>query len=237
MVTRRLVACTALLGVFVLVTACTRPPTPAGAAAAVDSALMVKDIYDAFDQPTHSTVPRLCAVLNASPQTVNVVGSLDASTRDISDRTERSPFSIPLLIDDALEDARHAECHWSRLATPEYFRVSVEATAYENTPATRYARAAFAKMINDSKYEITYERAPFGSAACVAVSGRTYYGVLRKENVLMAVIISTPETIPVEWRETVSMSPVYAVLSVLNEQFGGGTGAPEQSPDEYDDCS
>lgn len=237
MVTWGLVACA--LAVVVPVTACTpRPPTPAGAAAAADSVLIVKDIYDEFDQPTHSGVPRLCKELNDSSETVDVVGSLDASTRNISDRTQRSPFSIPFLIDDALEDARHAECHWSPLATPQHFKISVEMTVYQNTPATRYARSAFAKIINDSKDEnLAYEKVALGSAACVASSGQTYYGVLRKDNVLMTVTISTPQPIPAEWSKTVSTSPAYAMLSVLNEKFGSGTGAPKQSPDKHDDCS
>lgn len=235
--TRRLGACAVLLAVVVPVAACARPPTPAGAVAAGDSVLLGKDLHDELDQPTHSGVKGLCRVLNTNPKTMEVVGVLDASTRHISDRTKRSPFSIPFLIDDALEDARHAECHWSPLTTPQYFKVSVELTEYQKTPATRYARAAFAKIINDSKYEITYDRVALGSAACIAGSAQTYYGLLRKDNVLMAVTISTPTPIPAEWRKTVSASPVYAVLSVLNEQFGGGTGAPAQSPDEHDDCS
>lgn len=250
MVTRRIVGCAALLGVFVLVTACTRPPTPAGALSAVDALQMGKDGYDAFDQPRHRSVPLdLCEALNKNPETVKVVGSLDASTRRIGDRTKRSPFSVPFLIDDALEDAGDAECHWSSLTTPQHFKISVEVTAYQKTPATKYARAAFEKIINDSTrdksayendsmYEnLAYERVALGSAACVAASGRMYYGMLRAENVLMAVTIYTERPIPADWRNTIPTNPVYAVLSVLNDKFGGGAGAPEQSPDEYDDCS
>ena len=212
---------------------------------AADSVLTVKDIVDQFDQPTHAGVPVLCKVLNTHPETLKVVGTLDASTRNISDRTKRSPVVIPFLIDDALEDARHVECHWSPLATPDYSGISVEVTAYQKPPATRYARAAFAKLIDDSAYEsalynnehLVYERVALGSAACVGSDGHAYYGVLRKDNVLMAVTISTPAPIPAEWPKTISTSPVYVVLSVLDERFGGrGTGAPEQSPDKHDDC-
>ena len=243
------IACAALLAVVVSVTACSKPPTPVGALSAVDKVRMGKDIYDAFDKPTHSGVPLLCTVLNSNPETAKIVGSLDASTRDISNRTKRSPSSIPFLIDDALEDARHAECHWSPLTTPDYSSVSVEMTAYQKTPATKYARSAFAKIINDSTrgkpayendstYEnLAYERAALGSAACVAASAHTYYGLLRTDNALIAVTIYTPSPIPADWRTTIPTSPVYAVLSVLNDKLDGGTGAPQQLPDKHDDCS
>ncbi len=239
MVTRPLVTCAALLAVVVLITACGRkPPTPSPLAIA-DGALFGKDIVDVFDQPTHEDVPLLCTVLSADPGTVGIVGrDLEADPREISDRTKRSPFAFPFLIDDALEDAQHAQCHWSRLTTPQGFKISVEVTAYQKTPATRYARAAFAKMIEDRTQEkLAYERVALGSAACIAGSGQTYYGALRKENVLMEVVISTTTPVPVKWKETVSSSPAYAVLSVLDERFGErGQGAPEQSPDEHDDC-
>jgi len=154
---------------------------------------------------------------------------LDPSTRDINGRTEWSPASIPFLIDDALEDARHAECHWSPLVTPQYMGVEVEATAYQQTPATDYAKAAFAKTVGDDPLlNLEYESAPFGSAACIGALGQTYYGVLRKDNVVMAVAVSGASPVPTQWRENMSTTPVYALLSVLNEQFGGGTGEDDE---------
>lgn len=227
----------ALLVALTALACARRPPTP-GPLAIADGALIVKDIIDVFDQPTYTGVPVLCEVLVSDPMTSEIVGGLPPSTRNISDRTERSPFTIPLLIGDALDGSRHAECHWTPLVTPQNVRVSVEVTAYTNTPATRHARAAFAKIINDKHVEdVEYERVGLGSAACVGRSGRSYVGLLRKDNVLMAVIVSVPAPAIAEQLATVESGPAYELLAVLDEQFGGrGQGAPEQSPDSHDDC-
>lgn len=231
----RLVVCAVALLVALTASACGRkPPTP-GPLAVADGALIVKDIIDVFDQPTYTGVPKLCEVLTSDPVTSGIVGSLPPSKRNISDRTERSPFTIPLLIGDALDGARHAECHWTPLVTPQNVRVSVEVTAYNNTPATRYARAAFSKVIDDRHVE--YERVGLGSAACVGWSERTYVGLLRKDNVLMAVTVSVLAPTTTEQLVTAESGPAYELLAVLDEQFGGrGQGAPEQSPDSHDDC-